>query len=108
MNTWHMHRRWYASHLHVVTTDIQAFVPLWHKGLHPNVQEIKVLAGGDSLLHVCVYCKSRAIQVLPKSSTEMALSGPHSTKWTCDWLQHLGWEVMDHHPSSLYLVPSDF
>jgi hypothetical protein len=30
---WHVHRRL----LHVVTMDIQAFVPLWHQGLYPGM-----------------------------------------------------------------------
>jgi len=25
-------------------------------------------------------------------------SRPHTADWTCDWLQHHGWEVTDHRP----------
>jgi len=32
----------YTSYLYVVTIDILAFVPSWHQGLHPGLEEIHV------------------------------------------------------------------
>jgi len=38
----HMGSRWYTSDLHLVTIDIELFVPPWHLGLYFGVEEIGV------------------------------------------------------------------
>jgi hypothetical protein len=40
--TWHMDSRWYISDLHVVTTDILAFVSVWHQVLYSGLEEFSV------------------------------------------------------------------
>jgi hypothetical protein len=41
MYTWHMGSRRYTSHIRVVTIDIQAFLPPWHQGSYPSIEEIR-------------------------------------------------------------------
>jgi len=41
MYTWHMGSRRYTSHICVVTIDMEAFLPPWHQGSYPIIEEIK-------------------------------------------------------------------
>ena len=39
--TWHMGSRRYTSHICVVSIDNEAFLPSWHQGSYPSIEEIK-------------------------------------------------------------------
>jgi hypothetical protein len=39
MYTWHMGSRRYTSHIRLVTIDIEAFLPPWHQGSYPTIEE---------------------------------------------------------------------
>lgn len=38
----------------------------------------------------------------------MGITGPHTVKWICDWLQHYSWEIMNYSPYNPNLLASDF
>jgi len=38
----------------------------------------------------------------------MGITGPHTAKWTCDWLQHYSCEIMNYIPYNPNLLVSDF
>ena len=40
MYTWHMGSTWYTSDLHLVTIDTYTFVPPWHQGMYPSIEEV--------------------------------------------------------------------
>ena len=66
------------------------------------------IASGDTLLHVGVWCKLRPRRGFIKVSEELKITGPHTAKRPCDWLQCYVWEIMDHAAYSPDLAPSAF
>jgi hypothetical protein len=70
---WYMGSRWYTSDLHLVISDIQAFVSVWCQGLYPGGDETDVehlFSAGARLLHFIVCCKLLISQVVCKGSKE--------------------------------------
>ena len=60
------------------------------------------------MLHDGICSKLSASQVLPKTSKNMEVAGPHNDIWTCDWLWYSSWEVRDHTTHSINFTSSDF
>ena len=59
------------------------------------------------MLHVVIFCKSVASQVLFKGSDKVAVTGPGTANRTSDLLGRHCWKVIDHPPCSPALAPND-
>jgi hypothetical protein len=106
---WHVGSRRCALNLQADTAGTKRFIfaSPWHQRWNTNVEEMHVkyfYPWSGTLLHVVIFCKSVASQVLLKGSKEVALNGPRIANRTCDWL---GWKVIDHPACSPGLGTSD-
>lgn len=76
-NTWRLSSGWYRSDLYVATIDITICSTLAPRRVSRR-REIGVgcqWPGGDSLLHVGVFCKSHGSRMLLQGSKEMEVTG---------------------------------
>jgi len=74
-----------ADSFHVVTIDIWAFVPLWHRDLYPVIEKINVSClwpGDDNLLYIGYCCKSFASRFWRSRKQKLVKKGFFQGKFT--------------------------
>ena len=80
---------------HLSQRDAKACIPERNKSASTGQQ-----TEGDGLLHSGICYKQRVSHVFLKRQKEVQIIGPYTDIQTCKWLQHYGWQPLDHPPCS--------